>query len=71
MEQRKLFFNKRSFVITGSSGFIGFFLSKKLLDLGMKVIGFDNLNEYYDIKLKKYRLSLLKSYNPGSRRRAA
>ena len=38
--------------ITGSSGFIGFHLSKKLLDKGHSVQGFDSMNNYYDPKLK-------------------
>lgn len=42
-------------LITGSSGFIGFYLSKKLLELGYKVHGLDNHNDYYDVRLKKNR----------------
>ena len=49
------------FVITGAAGFIGFHLVKKLLDTGHDVIGIDNLNDYYDVKLKENRLKLLKS----------
>lgn len=48
-------------LITGSVGFIGYHLSFKLLDLGFSVIGFDNLNDYYDPKLKKSRLDLLRN----------
>ena len=50
-------------LITGCAGFIGFSLSKKFLDLypKYKIIGFDSLNDFYSIKLKK-RLSILKSY---------
>ena len=48
--------------ITGSSGFIGFHLSKKLLDKGLKVCGYDSMNSYYDVKLKKSRLNILKRY---------
>jgi UDP-glucuronate 4-epimerase len=43
-------------LVTGSAGFIGYHLSKKLLALGHKVIGVDNLNDYYDVNLKKSRL---------------
>ena len=50
------------FFITGSSGFIGFHLSKKLLDKGHNVHGFDSMNNYYDVKLKKVRLKILKQY---------
>ena len=48
--------------ITGSSGFIGFHLSKKLLDKGHKVCGFDSMNKYYDVKLKRARNQILKKY---------
>lgn len=50
-----------SIVVTGAAGFIGFHLSKQLLLLGYHIIGIDNLNEYYDIALKKERLSLLET----------
>ena len=46
-------------LITGSCGFIGFHLSKSLLDQGHKILGIDNLNDYYDTRLKKNRLSIL------------
>ena len=46
-------------LITGGAGFIGFHLSNLLIDKGYKVIGIDNMNDYYDINLKKGRLELL------------
>ena len=49
-------------LITGSCGFIGFNLSIFLLKKKFKVIGIDNLNNYYDVKFKKKRLQLLKKY---------
>ena len=49
-------------LITGSSGFIGFHLSRFLLKKGFSVFGIDNLNKYYDIKLKEQRLKILKQY---------
>ncbi|MEQ8192037.1 MAG: NAD-dependent epimerase [Candidatus Eremiobacterota bacterium] len=49
-------------LITGAAGFIGFFLSKKLLEQGCRVIGIDNINNYYDVNLKHARLKLLKSF---------
>src|SRR5690625_4773167 len=55
--------NKNNILITGSAGFIGYYLSKKLLDKGYKVIGFDNLNDYYDVNLKHHRLKKLKPYD--------
>ena len=49
-------------LITGSCGFIGFHLSKKLIGLGFAVIGVDNVNDYYDPNLKKNRLSNIDEY---------
>lgn len=49
-------------LITGAAGFIGFHLSQKLLDKGHTVIGIDNLNDYYDVKLKEDRLAILKKH---------
>lgn len=43
-------------MVTGSAGFIGFHLTKALLEAGHTVVGFDNLNDYYDVNLKKSRL---------------
>ena len=50
-------------LITGSSGFIGFHLTSKLLKLGHTVIGVDDHNDYYDIKLKEQRRDLLLGKN--------
>ena len=52
--------------VTGSSGFIGFHLSKKLLEKGHSVHGFDSMNNYYDVKLKKARYKILKKYKKFS-----
>ena len=46
----------RVVLVTGAAGFIGAALVKKLLNLNFIVIGIDNLNEYYDVNLKKDRL---------------
>ena len=46
-------------LVTGSAGFIGFHLCKKLLEDNFSVIGIDNVNSYYDIKLKEKRLNIL------------
>lgn len=50
------------YLVTGCAGFIGYHLSKRLLDEGFEVIGIDNLNSYYDVSLKKDRLSELTKY---------
>lgn len=47
-------------LLTGAAGFIGWETAKKLLSSGRRVIGVDNLNDYYDVRLKEYRLEDLK-----------
>jgi UDP-glucuronate 4-epimerase len=56
----------KTYLITGGAGFIGFHLSRKLLEKGTKVIGFDNLNDYYDVNLKHKRLELLNGFEKFS-----
>lgn len=46
-------------LVTGAAGFIGFHLSKKLCQDGYTVLGIDNLNDYYDVRIKKSRLEIL------------
>ena len=53
----------KTYLITGGAGFIGFHLSRSLLEKGAKVIGFDNLNDYYEISLKEDRLAILEQYD--------
>ena len=53
---------QKMILITGSVGFVGFHLSKKLLEQGNTIIGFDNVNDYYDINLKHSRLEILEKY---------
>ena len=48
------------FLVTGNAGFIGFHICQKLLERGDTVVGLDNLNQYYDIGLKRSRLKILK-----------
>jgi UDP-glucuronate 4-epimerase len=52
----------KMYLITGAAGFIGFFLAKELLENGCRVIGIDNINDYYDINLKYNRLENLKPF---------
>ncbi len=52
----------KKILVTGAAGFIGFFLSKQLLREDFFVIGFDNLNDYYDVSLKNARLKILQEY---------
>lgn len=61
----KIELNNKTILITGSSGFIGSFLCKRLLNEynNIKIIGLDNMNSYYDVSLKEYRLNELSKYN--------
>lgn len=54
--------NKSIYLVTGAAGFVGYFLSKRLLEEGCTVIGVDNLNDYYDINLKYTRINDLSKY---------
>jgi UDP-glucuronate 4-epimerase len=47
-------------LVTGATGFIGFHLTNKLARLGYQVVGLDNMNDYYDVGLKRSRLEILK-----------
>ena len=53
---------RKKVLITGGAGFIGFHLSKRLLELGAHVVGFDNCNDYYDVSLKESRLAILREF---------
>ncbi len=51
-------------LVTGAGGFIGFHVSKYLLERGDTIVGLDNLNPYYDVRLKEARLARLTDYQP-------
>ena len=55
--------NNHIILVTGSAGFIGFSLSRRLLEEGRSVVGIDNMNPYYDVNLKRARLEILKSFD--------
>ncbi|MGL5514524.1 MAG: GDP-mannose 4,6-dehydratase [Sporomusa sp.] len=52
----------KRYLITGVAGFIGYFLARKLLEQGCRVIGIDNVNDYYDVTLKYTRLEQLQPF---------
>ncbi len=54
--------NIKAILVTGAAGFIGFHLSKRLLENGQNVVGIDSLNDYYDVTLKQARLNILKQF---------
>ena len=54
--------SSKKYFITGSAGFIGFYLAQSLLKQGAEVIGLDNLNDYYEVSFKEERLALLKEH---------
>jgi len=49
----------KTFLVTGAAGFIGFHLAQVCLERGHRVVGFDNVNDYYDVRLKEARLRIL------------
>ena len=63
---KKMKFKFNNVMITGAAGFIGYHLSKRLLENGCRVIGIDNLNPYYDVSLKKARLERLTPFEKFS-----
>lgn len=63
IENYKELNKNKTYFITGAAGFIGFHLAKRLLDEDCFVIGLDNLNDYYDVNLKKDRLNIIKQHN--------
>ena len=52
----------KKYLVTGAAGFIASEVSKQLLDQGDRVVGVDNLNDYYDVRLKNWRLEQLKAH---------
>ncbi len=52
----------KKIVLTGAAGFIGYKVAEVLLNFGFTVFGLDNMNDYYDVRLKKWRLEQLKKY---------
>ena len=65
MEKQKIELTNKKILVTGAAGFIGSNLALKLLkEFNVKkVIGFDNVNDYYDVKIKEYRLNKLSKFD--------
>ena len=63
MEEFKALDKTKTILITGAAGFIGFHLAHRMLVEGYSVVGIDNLNTYYDVRLKQTRLTILMSYD--------
>ncbi|MBP9995714.1 MAG: SDR family NAD(P)-dependent oxidoreductase [Lachnospiraceae bacterium] len=61
----KEFDKNYTYLVTGAAGFIGFYLSKRIMEAGAKVIGYDNMNDYYEVSLKEHRLEQLKKVTTG------
>ena len=53
---------RKKYLVTGAAGFIASQVSKQLLDQGDRIVGVDNLNDYYDVRLKNWRLEQLKAH---------
>ena len=53
-------------LVTGAAGFIGFHFCQHLMVQGGNVVGFDNINDYYDVKLKESRLRVLSDSGKGT-----
>ena len=60
--------NEKTILVTGAAGFIGFYLSKRLIEQNpsITVVGFDSVNDYYDVSLKKERLHILEETSQKS-----
>ena len=65
MNKEKIELNDKTILVTGSAGFIGYYLSKRILEdfNNVEVIGLDSLNDYYDVSLKNWRLEQLSKYD--------
>ena len=63
MIDKNVMLNGKCVLVTGAAGFIGYYLTRELLDLGCRVIGFDSMNDYYEVSLKEYRLAEIEKLN--------
>ena len=65
MKKEIISLKDKTIFVTGTAGFIGYYLSKRLLEDvdGVKIVGLDSINDYYDISLKEWRLKQLESFS--------
>ncbi len=63
--KEKVELENKTVLVTGTAGFIGYYLAKRLLEEvdAIKVIGFDSVNDYYDVSLKEWRIKQLEGYD--------
>jgi UDP-glucuronate 4-epimerase len=54
--------SQQKILITGTAGFIGFHMAQRCLEMGHQVVGIDNVNDYYDVRIKESRLKLLAAF---------
>ena len=65
----KFILEKKNILVTGAAGFIGYHISQKLIAEGFYVFGLDNLNDYYDVNLKKERLKKTQKFSRDQKRK--
>ena len=63
MREKNVNLDNKTILVTGAGGFIGYYLTRELLRRGCRVIGFDSMNDYYEVSLKEYRVAEIEKMN--------
>ena len=63
MREKNVALDNKTVLVTGAGGFIGYYLTRELLRCGCRVIGFDSMNDYYEVSLKEYRVAEIEKMN--------
>lgn len=63
MREKNVNLENKTVLVTGAGGFIGYYLTRELLRRGCRVIGFDSMNDYYEVSLKEYRVAEIEKMN--------